>query len=44
MLLASAKSLPRDPRLHPVFRESGGAVGATATRIDDILGRGEPDL
>ena len=29
---------------HYVFRKSGGAVGAIATRIDDISGCGEPDL
>ena len=27
-----------------VFRELGGAVGAIAMHIDDILGRGAPDL
>ena len=32
-----------DPRLHFVFRLSGGVAGAITTHIDDILGCGEPD-
>ena len=32
------------PRLYCIFQESGGAVGAIATHVDDISGRGEPDL
>ena len=50
----SAESLPSaglrfeassfDPRLFYVFRKSGEAIGAIATRIDGILGRGVPDL
>ena len=53
-LVNSAESLSRvvlrfevssfDPRLNYIFRKPGGAVGATATQIDDILGCGEPDL
>ena len=53
-LVNSAESLPRlglrfeasssDPCLSYVFRKSGEAVGVIATRIDDILGCGEPDL
>ena len=31
-------------RRHRLIRESGAAVGAIAARIDDTLGRGEPDL
>ena len=27
-----------------ICRESGKAAGAVTTQIDDILGRGEPDL
>ena len=29
-------------RLYFVFRESGGTAGARATRLGNILGRGEP--
>ena len=32
------------PRLYDIFRESGGAVGAIAAHIGDILGCGERDL
>lgn len=33
-----------DPCLHFVFDPSGGAVGALATHIDGVLGRGGPDV
>ena len=33
-----------DPCLLFVFRAAGSAAGAFATQIDDILGRGEPDV
>ena len=33
-----------DPCLFSIFREAGCAVGVFATHIDDILGRGGPDV
>ena len=33
-----------DPRVYFVFRKQGGAVGATGTRVDDILGCCEQDV
>ena len=35
---------PFGPRVYFVFRKRGTAVGAIATQIDDVSGRGEPDL
>ena len=32
------------PCLYYIFRESGGAAGAIAAHISDVLGCGEPDL
>ena len=33
-----------DPFLVSIFRETGSAVGALTTHIDDTFGRGEPDV
>ena len=33
-----------DPRMYLIFGKSGKAFGVITTHIDDILGRGEPDL
>ena len=35
---------PFGPRMFFVYRKWGAAVGAIATHIDDVSGRGEPDL
>ena len=35
---------PPGPRLYFVYRKWGTAVGAIATHIDDVSGRGEADL